>query len=388
MTDLPPPLDGVRVLDFSRVLAGPFCTALLADAGADVVKVEAPAGDDARHFEPRTGEESGYFLLINRNKRSVVLDLKSEEGRAVAHALARRADIVVENFKPGVAARLGIDYASLAAQNPRLVYASISGFGQTGPLTDRPAYDIIAQAMSGLMSVNGSRDGPPTRVGESMGDLISGLHATWAILAALNGARRDGRGQHLDVAMVDSLFATMLTVLAQHLFTGRVPQREGNAHPLSAPLDAFQAADGMLIIAVANDTLFARLASAIGKPGLAADPRFATDAVRKANEGALKGEIEAWTGARTAVDAVAALSAVGVPASPILAIDEVVASAHAKARGLVSSALHDALGEIPVVRQPVHFLGSGPLPCRAAPTLGADTRDVLAEIGWPSAAAE
>ncbi len=377
---LPPPLAGLRVLDFSRMLAGPFCTALLADAGADVVKIESPDGDDARHFAPRVGGESTYFLLINRNKRSLVLDLKSQAGREAVHALVRDADIVVENFRPGVAARLGIDYAALSAINPKLVYASISGFGQQGPLSHRPAYDIVAQAMSGIMSVNGPAGSAPNRVGESIGDLIAGLQATWSILAALHGRERDGRGQHLDIAMVDSIFAIMITALSQYLFTGEVPQRIGNAHPISAPLDSFEAADGHLIIAVANDALFARLAAAVGRVDLATDPRFATDVARKQNEAALKAILETWTKARSVADAVAALDAASVPASPILAIDQVVAGVHARARGLVRDVLHPTAGKIPVVPQPVHFLGSGALPLRPAPLLGEHTDEILAAL--------
>jgi CoA:oxalate CoA-transferase len=384
MTVLPPPLAGVRVLDFSRMLAGPFCTALLADVGADVIKVESTEGDDARHFAPRKGGESAYFMLINRGKRSIALDLKSERGRRIVHALAEHADIVVENFKPGVTQRLGIDYRTLSGINPRLVYASISGFGQDGPLSHRPAYDIIAQAMSGIMSVNGPAGSSPTRVGESIGDLVAGLQATWAILAALHGRQRDGRGQQLDVAMMDSLFSIMLTALSQYLFTGEVPQRIGNAHPLSAPLDSYEAKDGHLIIAVANDALFARLAAAIGRPEIAIDARFSVDAARKQNEAELKAILQHWTMQRTVAEAVDLLEAAQVPASPILSLDQVVASAHVKGRALVRSVLHPAAGTIPVVMQPVRFLGSGELPARPAPLLGEHAQDILAELGWMS----
>lgn len=384
MTALPPPLAGVRVLDFSRMLAGPFCTAFLADAGADVIKVEGLEGDDARHFAPRVGGESAYFMLINRGKRSITLDLKSEEGLRIAHALAARADIVVENFKPGVARRLGIDYATLSAINPHLVYASISGFGQEGPLSHRPAYDIIAQAMSGIMSVNGPVGSAPTRVGESIGDLVAGLQATWSILAALHGRTRDGRGQHLDVAMVDSVFSLMVTALSQYLFTGDVPQRIGNANPISAPLDSFKAADGHLIIAVANDSLFTRLAAAIGMPDLARDPRFATDIARKSNEAELKSILEGWTLGRSVEEAVDILDAAQVPASPILSVDEVVASAHAKVRGLVRQVQHSSAGQVPVVLQPVRFLGSTEPLARPAPLLGEHSTDILTELGWCS----
>jgi CoA:oxalate CoA-transferase len=381
MGKLPPPLDGVRVLDFSRMLAGPFCTALLADAGAEVIKIESPdGGDDSRHFAPWRGGESCYFMLINRGKRSVTLDLKNGDDLCAAHALAARADIVVENFKPGVAARLGIDYESLSGINPRLVYASISGFGQEGPLAHRPAYDIIAQAMSGIMSVNGPAGSEPNRIGESIGDLASGLQATWAILAALHGRERDGRGQHLDIAMVDSVFSLMVTALSQFLFTGEIPQRIGNAHPISAPLDSFTAADGHLIIAVANDALFGRLAAAIAMPELTGDPRFATDADRKRNEAALKTILEGWTLRRSVAEAVEVLEAAQVPASPILSIDQAVASAQVTARGLIKVVDHPTAGRIPVVPQPVRFLGSTALPVRPAPLLGEHTEAVFREL--------
>jgi crotonobetainyl-CoA:carnitine CoA-transferase CaiB-like acyl-CoA transferase len=384
MRPLPPPLAGVRVLDFSRMLAGPFCTALLADAGADVIKVEGLEGDDSRHFSPRAGGESCYFMMINRGKRSVSLDLKSASGRATAHALAARSDIVVENFRPGVAARLGIDFATLSAINPKLVYASISGFGQDGPLAHRPAYDIIAQAMSGIMSVNGPAGSAPNRVGESIGDIAAGLQATWAILAALHGRDRDGKGQHLDVAMVDSVFSLMVTSLSQYLFTGVVPGRIGNGHPMSAPLDSFAASDGHMIIAVANDGLFARLAAAMGMAEVAADPRFATDPARKANEAALRTIIEGWTLRHTVEAAVATLEAAGIPASPILSIDQVVSGVHATARGLVHTVDHKTAGPVPVVPQPVRFLGSGTLQARPAPLLGEHTEEVLAELRLPA----
>lgn len=380
MTTLPAPLHGLRVLDFSRMLAGPFCTALLADAGAEVIKIEGPGGDDARHVAPTLGGESAYFMLINRNKRSIVLNLKDPADREVIYELVKTSHIVVENFRPGVAARLGIDHATLEKINPRIVYASISGFGQDGPLAHRPAYDIIAQAVSGIMSVNGPVGAGPTRIGESVGDLIAGLQAAWSILAALHGANRDGRGQHLDIAMVDSIVSLMMTGLSQYLFSGEVPARIGNAHPMSAPLDSFAAKDGQLIIAVANDTLFAALAAAIGQPDLASDPRFATDACRKANEAALKAAIEGWSQTQSVAEAVAAMDRAGVPASPILDVAQMVASDHARHRGLVRETDHPTAGCVPVVPQPVQFRGSGPLAVGPAPLLGQHTEEVLKSL--------
>jgi crotonobetainyl-CoA:carnitine CoA-transferase CaiB-like acyl-CoA transferase len=372
------PLAGLRILDLSRMLAGPFCTALLADLGAEVIKVEAPGrGDDARHFAPFLGGESAYFMLINRGKKSVTLNLKDPRGLAVLNTLAESADVVVENFRPGVAARLGVDYESLRRLNPRLVYASISGFGQDGPLSQRPAYDIIAQAMSGLMSMTGAPDGPPTRVGESYGDLCAGLFASWGILAALQGRAQTGRGQHLDIAMTDSLFSMMVTALSLQLYGDTPPQRVGNRHPMSAPYDAYPAQDGHVIIASANDAIFSRLAAAIGKPELPVDPRFENETRRAANEPALRSVIIDWTGAHSVAAAVAALDAAGVPASPVLSIAEAVASEHVRTRGLLATVQHPTAGEIRLMRQPVQFLGAPRQTPAPAPTLGQHTDELL-----------
>ncbi len=378
-----PPLEGLRVLDLSRMLAGPFCTALLADLGAEVVKVEAPGrGDDARHFAPFRRGESAYFMLINRGKKGLTLNLKDPRGLALLKRLAEGADVVVENFRPGVAARLGVDFESLRAVNARLVYASISGFGQEGPLAQRPAYDIIAQAMSGLMSVTGEADGPPTRVGESYGDLCAGLFAAWAILAALHGRARSGRGQHLDIAMTDSLLSMMVTALSLQLYGDAPPQRIGNRHPMSAPYDAFPARDGHVIVASANDAIFARLAQAIGRPDLPLDPRFEDETARAANEPALRAVIAAWTQARSVAEAVAQLDDAGVPAAPVLSVAEAIESEHVRMRGLLATARHPVAGEVRLVRQPVLFSDAprrAPAPA-PAPTLGQHTDELLGAL--------
>lgn len=376
--DSPAPLSGLRVLDLSRMLAGPFCTALLADLGAEVIKVEAPGrGDDSRHFAPFRHGESAYFMLINRGKKGLTLNLKDPRGLAVFERLAESADVVVENFRPGIAARLGVDYENLRRINPRLVYASISGFGQEGPLSQRPAYDIIAQAMSGLMSVTGAADGPPMRVGESYGDLCAGLFAAWGILAALHGRAQSGRGQHLDIAMTDSLFSMMVTALSLHLYGDTSPQRIGNRHPMSAPYDAYPASDGHVVIASANDAIFARLAAAIGRPDLPSDPRFGNETERAANEPALRALITDWTVARSVAETVDVMDAAGVPAAPVLSVAEAVASEHVRTRGLLTAAHHPVAGEIRLVRQPVQFSDTprgGPAP---APTLGQHTDELL-----------
>lgn len=373
-------LAGIRVLDLTRMLSGPFCTAILADAGADVVKVEAcGGGDDARHFAPRQGGEGTYFMLLNRGKRSLTLDLKSPRGKEVLCDLAARADVLVENFRPGAADRLGIGYDAMAAINPRLVYASISGFGQEGPLAGVAAYDIIAQAMSGLMSITGFPDGPPTRVGESVGDIIAGLYGAFGILTALQARERSGRGQHVDVAMFDSMFSLLVTPLSQYLFTGEEPRRVGNRHPVTTPFDAYRAGDGLVIIAVANERLFARLAACMGHPGLEADTRFLSDERRTQNEPALRAIIEKWTGARTVAEVVEVLGQEGIPSSPIWTVPEAAGSAQVAARGLITRLTHPTAGEIPLVPQPVRFSGTPTGVRRPPPLLGEHTDEVLAE---------
>lgn len=371
------PLGDVRILDFTRVLSGPYCTALLADIGARVVKVEAPQGDDYRHIGPFRDGESGLFQLVNRNKQSLVLDLKQAEGRDLARRLALKADVVVENFRPSVAARLGIGHADLARDNPGLIYASISGFGQHGPKADLPAFDLVAQAMSGLMALTGEADGPPTRVGESIGDLAAGLFASWSILAALYERARTGKGRHLDIAMVDSLVALLPTAVAQWSFGGAVPTRVGNRHPLSTPFGAYRARDGHLVICVLNGPQFARLADCMGRPDLAADSRFASDESRTIHEAALREAIESWLSSLSVAEAVAALGAVGVPASPIEEAATVFSGEQVAARGLLPSVEHPTLGSIPTMEQPVHFAGLPRGQQRAAPLLGRDSTDVL-----------
>jgi CoA:oxalate CoA-transferase len=374
------PLAGLRVLDFTRVLAGPYCTALLADLGADVVKVEPPGGDDYRHIGPFAGGESVLFLAVNRGKRSIVLDLAQRDDLDVALALARRADVVVENFRPGVADKLGIGWDALSAQNPSLVYASISGFGQTGPLARRPAYDIIVQALSGIMAVTGDPDGPPTLIGESIGDVVAGVFGSWSITAALVERSRTGRGRRLDVAMLDSMIALQPLVVARYLATGIAPARVGNRHPLSAPFGAFCARDGSFVLAVLNDKLFATLMAVTGAPEAVEDPRFATDALRVANEPALRELIEAWSLGRTAEEAVRALAAAGVPAAQIEDIAQALGSEQARSRDPLQAMTHPTLGAIRTLEQPVRFEGASRGGLAAAPRLGEHGADIRAEL--------
>ena len=374
-------LDGVRVLDLSRVMSGPFCTAMLADLGAEVIKIEMPGGgDDSRHFGPFQDGESAYFMLLNRGKKSMTLDLKSERGREILMAMVKSSDVVIENFRPGVAKRLGLDYAALAPLHPGLIYASISGFGQEGPLADRPAYDLIVQAMSGLMNVTGQRDGPPTAVGESVIDVCTGMFAAWGISTALFDRERTGKGRNLDIAMMDSMFSMMLTVLSMQLYTARPPTRVGSRHPVTYPVDVFEATDGHIVMVVTTDRGFAALCKVIGQPALSEDDRFRTNADRNTNEAALKAIIEAWTLAQTADAAVATLADAGIPASPVLSVGDVVESDHIAHREMISTVEHPTLGDVPMVHQPVRFSDADRSIQRPPPLLGEHTRELLAEL--------
>jgi CoA:oxalate CoA-transferase len=385
----PRPLSGIRILDFTRVLSGPYCTALLADLGAEVVKVEAPQGDDYRHIGPFRDGESALFQLVNRNKQGIVLDLKQAGDRDLARRLATSADVVVENFRPGVAARLGIGYDDLATLQPRLIYASISGFGQSGPQADLPAFDLVAQAMSGMMAMTGDPDGPPTKLGDSLGDLAAGVFASWSILAALFERSQTGHGRFLDIAMVDSLISLLPTAVAQWMFGATPPARSGNRHPLSTPFGAYQARDGHLVICVLNSPQFARLAACIGQPALATDARFASDQSRTEHEPQLRQAIETWLAAHNVKAAVEILSAAGIPASSIEDAATVFEGTQVASRQLLPEITHPRLGVIRGMEQPVHFAGLPRGQQQPAPALGQDNRAVLARwLGMQAAEIE
>ncbi len=372
------PLTGIRVLDLSRMLAGPYCTALLADLGAEVLKIEQPGrGDDSRDIGPFRNGVSIYFGILNRRKRSVTLNLKEPEARELFLDLARHSHVVVENFRPGVATRLGIDHAAVQAVNPRIVYASISGFGQTGPMAALPAYDLIVQAASGLMSATGLPDGPPIKVGESIGDLAAGLFAAFGITAALGDVGRTGSGTHLDVSMLECLLAMQVTLQSEYDATGIAPMRVGNRHPLSTPFGTYQAKDGFVILAAANNTLFERIARMIGRLDMVEDPRFASDESRTRHEPDVRRAIEEWTGTRTVGDVVAAANEAGIPTAPIADFAEALASDQVGAREVVSSFEHPVAGPIDYVGQPVRFSTHSPIPPVTSPALGADTDAVL-----------
>ncbi|TKI05801.1 CaiB/BaiF CoA transferase family protein [Martelella alba] len=374
------PLTGVKVLDLSRVLAGPYCASLLADLGAEVIKVEMPeGGDDSRAFTPHLGGESTYFMLLNHGKQSLTLNLKHPEGRDLFLRLVEQADVVVENFRPGVTQRLGIDYATLNAINPRLVYASISGFGQQGPLAHKAAYDHVIQAMAGIMQVTGRPEGEPTRVGDAIGDVVAGLYGAWGVLAALLQRGVSGCGQHIDVAMLDTMMALQMVSLTQWMGGKPSAGRIGNAHPISAPMDSYRADDGYVVIAVANDRLFARLAQALDAVDLPSDPRFATDPQRLAHQNALRERIEHWLCGKTVAQAVALLDEAGVPAAPVWTLEAALASPHAQARQLLKPIKHPTAGDIAIFTQPVKMSGMAPPTDLQPPTLGQHTRQILTQ---------
>ena len=361
----PGPLAGLLVADFSRVLAGPYCTMLLADLGADVIKVESPGGDDTRGWVPPVTEDgiSTYFLSINRNKRSVALDLKDDGDCALARELARRADIFVQNFKPGGLARFGLDYGCVSAANPALIYASISGFGLAGG-KELPGYDLVVQAMSGLMSLTGEPDGPPYRAGISAFDVMAGLHATIAILAALNHRGRTGEGQHLDASLMASAMSGMVNQTGAYAAAGVVPFRMGNAHPSLVPYEPLPTGDGELVVAAGNDPQFRRLCEVIGAPGLADDPRFARNAGRTANRDALRPLLAQRLAARPAAEWFGLLNAAGVPCGPINTVDKGIAFAEQIGlEPIVTAGSGDRAR--PAMRHPVAFSktpASSPLP--------------------------
>ena len=376
----PKPLDGVRVLDFTRVLAGPYCTALMADLGADVIKVEAENGDDYRHVGPFDQGESLLFQSINRGKRSIVLNLKSDKDVATIMQLLQDTDVLVENFRPGVMQKLGLGVDALSAKFPALVYVSVSGFGQTGTNAAKPAYDIIIQAMSGLMDATGEPDGSPTMIGEAFGDVAGGLFAAWGAMVALFDRSRTGKGRHVDVALFDALTSMMPLLACRHLMAGESPTRTGNRHSLSAPFGTYPAQDGHFAVAVLNDRLFATFCAVIGQPDLAEVPMFASDSLRRANEPALAERIAHWASGRSVSDIVAHLSEAGIPASEIQSVAQAWSSTQAVDRGLASEVVHPQLGRLNVPEQPVHFSGAVRGGRKAAPGLNENATEILAEI--------
>ncbi len=386
-------LEGIRVLDLSRILAGPWATQVLADFGADVIKVERPgAGDDTRGWGPpflkdadgHDTTESAYYLCANRGKRSVAIDFTLPEGQALIRALAARCQVLVENYKVGGLAKYGLDYASLRALNPALVYCSITGYGQDGPYAQRAGYDAAIQAIGGLMSVTGEPDGTPgggpQKVGVAATDLMTGMYAATAILAALRHAERSGQGQHIDLALLDTQVAWLANQASNWLVGGVVPDRQGTAHPNIVPYQVMPAADGYFMLAVGNDAQFVRLCGVIGEPQLAADPRYATNAARVAHRTGLVPLLQQRLRTRPAAHWLAALEQVGVPANPVNRIDQVFEDAQVQARGLRIELPHAGGGTVAMVRNPLKFSATPLRYGHAAPVLGEHTEQVMREI--------
>jgi crotonobetainyl-CoA:carnitine CoA-transferase CaiB-like acyl-CoA transferase len=375
-------LKGLRVVDLTRVLAGPFCSMLLADMGADVIKVEEPGkGDDSRGYPPFLRGTSAYFANLNRNKKSVVLDLKKREAREIFLRLVAKSDVLLENFKPGTMERLGLGYDDVNQVNPGIVYASISGFGQYGPYKDRPGYDIIGQAMGGLMSVSGWPDSPPTRTGTAMADIVAGLNACVGILASLRGRDRTGRGERIDVSLVDSMVSAMETVIQIYLVEGRVPQRVGNRYEFIAPYNSFPAEDGWVVIGVGGQEVWKRFCRVIGQDALIDDPAFVTNKDRVENVLQLEAVVSEWTSQRKVADIVASLMEASVPCSPILGVDQICEDPHiAKAREMIVEMDHPREGKMKVVSCPIKFTRMKPSIRSTAPLHGEHTEQVLREL--------
>ena len=376
------PLAGLFVVDLTRVLAGPYCTMVLADLGARVVKVESPAGDDARRIGPFAGGVSAYFASLNRSKESIALDLKADADRVIFDALLARADVLVENFRPGVMQRLGYGWETLAAKYPKLVLASVSGFGQTGPYAARPAYDVVVQAMGGIMSLTGQPGGAPARVGTSLGDIGAGLFTAIGIQAALVERTRTGVGRHVDVSMLDSQVAMLENAIARYQTTGTVPGPLGTRHPSIAPFQALRASDGYLVVAAGNDALFANLCAALGRPGLAQETRFATNALRTENVDALASELESALAAESVAHWLGRLEAGGVPCGPLNDVADVLADPQVRARNMLVTSEHPEAGNLTLAGNPIKLSGvEDPATRSAAPALDADREALLAELG-------
>lgn len=389
MSETPKPLAGVKVLDISRVLAGPWCGQMLADMGADVIKVERPGnGDDTRHWGPpwlAGTEESAYYLCANRGKRSVTVDMAKPEGQAVIKQLVAQSDVLLENFKVGGLERYGLDYASLKALNPKLIYCSITGFGQESPYAHRAGYDFMIQAMGGIMSLTGKPDdepgGGPMKSGVAFTDIFTGLYAANAVLAALYQRRDSGVGCHIDMALMDVQVGVLANQALNYLTSGTVPQRLGNAHPNIVPYQTVVTQDGHMIVAVGNDEQFKRFCAVLSLPALADDPNFATNGARVNHRALLMPQLEAALVKRSTDEWLAAFEQVGVPCGPINTLDRVFDDPHVKARKLVQTLPHPQAGQVNLVANPIRINGAQMNATMAPPYLGQHTENVLEELG-------
>ena len=390
MTDAGGALSGVRVVDLTRVLAGPYCTQLLGDLGADVIKIERPgSGDDTRKFAPpflkdadgADTSESAYFMSANRNKRSVALDISKPEGQEIVRKLILQADAVVENFKTGNLARYGLGYDDLKAENPKLVYCSITGFGQTGPYAKRAGYDFLVQAMGGIMSLTGEIEGEPQKVGVPIADIMSGMFASVAVTAALRHAAVTGQGQYIDIGMLDTQVAWLANAGMNYLYTGDLG-RLGNAHPNIVPYQVFKTADGHMVVAIGNDSQFRRFCDSVDRADLYEDARFATNAGRVTNREACVAALQPIFDGRGTVDWLAALEAQGIGCGPINNLEQVFDDPHVKARGMVAEVPHPAIDGAPakLIASPLRLSGTPVDIRRAPPLLGQHTDEVLGEV--------
>jgi formyl-CoA transferase len=375
-------LDAVRVIDMTQVMAGPFCAMLLADLGADVIKVEPPAGDSTRQMPGGTGRDSPSFNAVNRGKRGIVVDLKTAAGRSVLLRLARASDILIENYRPGVMASLGLGFAELSAVNPRLIYASISGYGQTGPARGKGGFDLVAQGVSGIMSVTGEAGGAPAKAGVPLTDLGAGLFALAGILAALHHRHASGVGQHIDTSLVDAGVALSVWEATEYFSTGAVPQALGSAHRMNAPYQAIRCADGYITLGAANDRLFERFAALLGHPEWLQDPAFADNASRVRNRRLLAARIEAITTERPSRDWLTLLDEHDIPCGPINDYAHVFADPQVLARGMVVEAEHPTLGRVKSLGSPIKMSATPPDVSRRAPLYGEHTTQVLKEAGY------
>ncbi len=375
------PLNGIRVLDLSRVLAGPYCTMVLGDLGAEVIKVEPPEGDETRGWGPPfAGGESAYYLCVNRNKRGVVVNLKTEEGKIILCDLAKQSDVLVENFRPGTLEKFGLDFETLHELNPRLVYCSISGFGQTGSMRDKPGYDFMIQAMGGAMSITGEPEGEPMKTGVAVADLFAGQNAVIAILAALQARHLTGAGQHLDISLFDSQLGWLANIASNYLISGSLPRRYGNAHANIVPYQSFRARDAWFVIAVGNDKQFEALCKVIGKSELGIHPRFVTNSARVENRDELIALFKPIFATRNASEWLDALEKAEIPCGPINNLEQVFSLPQVKEREMLVKMEHPTIGELPLVGSPLK-MSDTPVEYRIPPPLmGEHTEEVLTNV--------
>jgi CoA:oxalate CoA-transferase len=375
------PLKKLVVLDLTRVLAGPYASMILADFGADVIKIESPdTGDDSRAFGPFIGKESAYFMSLNRGKRSMTLNLKETKAKELFREMVKKADVVLENYRPGTMEKFGLGYEELKAINPRIIYAACSGFGHTGPYASKPAYDVIVQGMGGIMSITGQEDGEPTRVGASIGDITAGLFTAIGIMIAAYHREITGVGQKVDVAMLDCQVAILENAISRYLTSGIVPKPIGNRHPSITPFEAFRAKDGYVIIAIGNDKLWEKFCNLISRPELVSDERFVTNGKRTENQKALKAILDTVFPQRTVEEWLQDIDDAGIPCGPINAVDSIIADPQIKAREMIVETEHPIAGVIKMAGVPIKLSATPGAVEKAAPLLGQHTEEILCEL--------